>query len=141
MKFTRRSAASLLGVLPFVGGALQGGAANQSIGAGMAMQGTMAGASQLGGGKPLMPHWRAARLALNDPMVRELARAVAFAQHRRISGVDPDIEVYRSFSPMAKITFQRQRNVDREIEQIATEPLYESGGIIQQMIAKFMWGK
>lgn len=142
MNISRRSAASLIGALPFVGGALQG-----NMGQGAAINKAVGTASsQLGVGEgqkpvePRMPHWKAARLALKEPWIRDLARSVAFQQHRYISSIDPDIEVYRSFSPMAKITFQRQRNVEREIENIGTEPAYEAGSAIQRVISKFMWG-
>jgi hypothetical protein len=149
MNVTRRSAAALLGALPFAGRAIAGGALQkQSIGVG----GQLAGGSRawkfandaVGQEKvsgPLVPQWRAAQLALSDPDVRALARSVAFSQHRFIGLVDPDIEVYRSFSPMAKITFQRQRNVDREINGMCSAPEYERASLLEQIIGKFMWGR
>lgn len=73
---------------------------------------------------PRMPEWQAAKLALRNPELRELLVAAAQAQCRIVLSVDPDIEVYRSFSPMAKITFQRQRNVQRVLDEATQEPLW-----------------
>lgn len=87
-----------------------------------------------------MPEWRAARLAMADPDIRALLVAAAYAQHRVVTSVDPDIEVLRSFSPMAKITFQRQRNVQRMLDSATEEPVWSFASKAHEFIKKIMWG-
>lgn len=54
--------------------------------------------------------------ALRVPAVRAELTSLLFEEHRRVGFIDPDIANKRSFSLAAKITFQRQRNVERDIE-------------------------
>lgn len=62
-----------------------------------------------------------ARIALMNPAIRAEVESMLFKQERRVSFIDPDIACHRSFSLNAKIAFQRQRNVAREIDQMKSE--------------------
>jgi hypothetical protein len=61
--------------------------------------------------------------ALMDPQKRAELRSLMFERNRHVPSIDPDIACYRSFSLNAKVTFQRQRNVERGFQ----EDLGESG--------------
>lgn len=54
----------------------------------------------------------------SNPAFRQGYEALIYERERRVGAIDPDISCMRSFSLSAKITFQRQRNVQREIEQM-----------------------
>lgn len=151
---SRRSAAALIAGFPFAGKAVARELVGQTAPVGMgAISGgmsTAAAPSDYYAGQslksdvcrgPVMQEWEASRLALAHPQMRKLMLAAAYAKHRSIAIVDPDIEVYRSFSPMAKITFQRQRNVDREIEQITTEPQWNLLSQARDFVSNLMWGR
>jgi hypothetical protein len=150
---TRRTAASLLAGIPFAGKAAARDLLKQQGGA--ISGGSLAGYATASGGMqeanypqqatgpvgPLMQEWQAARVALGDAKTKRLLLDAAFTKHRQIAAVDPDIEVYRSFSPMAKITYQRQRNVDRELIAISTEPQWSILQPIQAFMQKLMWDR
>jgi hypothetical protein len=91
--------------------------------------------------RPIMPRWRAAQLAMKVPAMRAAAFDTAWRQNRRVYQVDPDLEVYRSFSPMAKITFQRQRNVERHIREISEPDHYEALQPFKDFLNKTIWGR
>lgn len=55
------------------------------------------------------------QLALRIPGVRAQIESLLYEQERRIGFIDPDIAVMRSFSLNAKIVYQRQRMVAREL--------------------------
>lgn len=55
------------------------------------------------------------RRALSNPVNREAARSLLFEQNRYIHRLDHDLASKRSFSLAAKITFQRQRVVERDL--------------------------
>jgi hypothetical protein len=149
---TRRMAAGLLGALPFARRTatevLRTGVVTTVQSAdrvGRTMGGGYPGEQQ--GGQvnrapvPLMPSHQAFRLALRTPHVRDAIMEAVWRDNRRVHAVDPDIEIYRSFSPMAKITFQRQRNVERELQE-RSEP--DSGDLLEPL-RKFLdwhiWGR
>jgi hypothetical protein len=146
---SRRSAAALLAGLPFAGKAVAREIVNHTSPAGIGAIAEAACPSYYYGSSlkqeacrgPVMQEWEASRLALAHPKMRALMMAAAYAKHRNIVSVDPDIEVYRSFSPMAKITFQRQRNVEREIEQITTEPQWNLLSQARDFVSNLMWGR
>ena len=149
---SRRSAAALLGSLPFVGRQLGGGGLSGGAGSNAATQMLKSHLTQPGYAQneitqgntppmgPLMPEWKAMRLAMLDPDIKAIMMDALWNQHREIHKIDPDIEVLRSFSPMAKIAFQRQRNVQRAIEQSTNEPLHEIFGKAREYIRKLVWG-
>lgn len=53
--------------------------------------------------------------ACKIPGLRKQIESLAFEGNRYVSRIDPDLAVLRSFSLNAKVTFQRQRNVAREM--------------------------
>ena len=90
--------------------------------------------------KLAMESWEAARIILRDPAEMARVRAATYRKYRVLNGldVDPDIAVMRSFSPMAKLTFQRQRIVEREIEKESMEPLWDAFVSIRDRMGKLM---
>lgn len=90
--------------------------------------------------EPKMPRWRAARAVLGDPAARAQAEAFFYERHRVVHFIDADIEIMRSWSPMAKIAFQRQRNVARELENMMREPSASFFEQLQSKINKLVWG-
>lgn len=146
MNVTRRSAASVIAGLPFIGGgaakaiggALAGNGPKQGYASGGAGQSSMPNGQMPQG--PKMQEWQACRLAMLDPDVKKLLIEAAYAQNRVVSSVDPDIEVLRSFSPMAKIAFQRQRNVAKALKDATEAPIWSWGQRGREYIQKLMWG-
>lgn len=112
----RRAFLSLLGVSPIAARSAATKAAADLAGV------SIAGMSGFDGG--VEPHSNAdatpaqARVALKIPHVLAEVRSALYEDYRRIHRIDPDIAVHRSFSLNAMITFQRQRNVERAIEQM-----------------------
>lgn len=90
--------------------------------------------------EPKMPRWQAARAVLGDPEARAQATAFFYERHRVVTYIDPDIEIMRSWSPMAKIAFQRQRNVEHELERMMGEPTDGLIDKLQSMISKMVRG-
>lgn len=90
--------------------------------------------------KPKMEQWQAMRLALLDPDIKALWEGYIYAQNRIVHEIDPDIAVMRSFSPMAKLTFQRQRNVSRSLQESTEPPVYDFMDKVQDYLHKLMWG-
>lgn len=62
--------------------------------------------------------------AFLDPKFRSAMEAAAFNNNRHVTYIEHDIASKRSFSLAAKITFQRQRNVERELSSYVAEPQY-----------------
>lgn len=54
--------------------------------------------------------------ALQVPALRAELESALYAARRGNSVLDPDLAVLRSYSMMAKLTFQRQRDVQAEID-------------------------
>lgn len=144
MNMTRRTAASVLAGLPFVGGSAAK-AIGGSLASGNMMPRTQTEAGQYNGkdagpSGPKMQEWQAMRLAMLDPDIKRMLIDAAYSQHRVITSVDPDIEVLRALSPMAKITFQRQRNVAKAIRDATEEPTWSWGQRAREYVQKLMWG-
>jgi hypothetical protein len=143
MNVTRRSAASLLAALPVVGGAAAKAIAGQMPPpnpSGAYLQGDKASQGTAAPIGPKMQEWQAMRLAMLDPDIKRMLTDAAYAQHRVVTSIDPDIEVLRSLSPMAKITFQRQRNVAKAIRESTEEPIWSWGQRAREYVQKLMWG-
>lgn len=62
--------------------------------------------------------------AFLDPKFKGAMEAAAFESNRHVSYIDHDIASKRSFSLAAKITFQRQRNVARELREYSEKRTY-----------------
>lgn len=52
------------------------------------------------------------RSALLNLRTKRMVEEILYEEERNISRIDPDLAVLRSFSLNAKVTFQRQRNVE-----------------------------
>lgn len=155
MKLSRRGFAGFAAALPFAGNAvsremaakqrdvaLQGWSPiGGNSGMGIA-EGALYGNAVNPAPTPKMEHWQAMRLALQDPDIRREIMAECYARHKIVNALDPDIANKRSWSDMAKITFQRQRNVERDIEQMTqVSTLGFAGKLLQNFIQKAMWGR
>lgn len=138
----RRSILGAIAGAPFVGRHIAGEIAkNHGRALGGIVESGSADASSPGA-RPMrqaMPRWKAAQAVLGDPQVLADLRSALFDQHRFISFIEPDIETMRSWSPMAKIAFQRQRNVEREVDSIINESKGIIGDIMEK-IHKMTWG-
>lgn len=90
---------------------------------------------------PKMGRCEALRIALADPDMKRLITSWAFKQNQRVTEIDPDIQCLRALSPMAKITFQRQRNVERYLGNLVDEDANQLGfgGVVGAFIKKLMW--
>lgn len=58
------------------------------------------------------------RLALMNKSVRQEIEANVYEQERFVGRLDPDLAALRSFSLNARIAFQRQRNVERRLQDM-----------------------
>lgn len=87
-----------------------------------------------------MKRWQAYAEVMRSPMLRDIARSAAWRRHRYVHAVDPDIEVYRSFSPMAKIAFQRQRNVEREMASFLEPDVDDEMEPVRSFVQTLVWG-
>jgi hypothetical protein len=148
---TRRSVASLIGAMPFVGPAIAKVSINppgaglssvQSIPqmAGVQMYDTCQGV-KVEPIKRLMTEQQAFQLLLKNKDVSDLYTTHLYKEYKNVESIDPDLNVYKSFSTMAKIAYQRQRNVKRRLASLIDE---EAGNYLPSKIAKFisklMWG-
>lgn len=87
---------------------------------------------------PLMPRWQAFKIAMGNKAAYDHYTSALYKSSREVTHIDPDLQVYKSFSPMAKITFQRQRNVERMIEGEFTD--HSSNWPLWDIINKLMYG-
>lgn len=130
----RRRLLSLLGMAPVAGPAM----ARQAM---EAMTAELAGVSVAGSGSDVMlpsgaretpvsgsgaifDQRKALRAVLQTPKLRAEYESMMYERRRHVGRLDFDIANKRSFSLAAKITFQRQRNVEREIAEDAAEVSY-----------------
>jgi len=95
---------------------------------------------------PLMERDNALKTIFGDAGALADIRAELFAEQRtQIPSIDPDLMVLRSLSPMAKITFQRQRNVDRAIADLQDNAPWDRPQryirAFNDRLNKLMWGK
>lgn len=86
-----------------------------------------------GGGNGAADPRDLARRAFANPQTLSDVRALLFEKHQIVSTIDHDIASKKSFSLAAKIAFQRQRNVERDIQEMM-QPWV--GGKIQDIIRK-----
>lgn len=59
---------------------------------------------------------KAMQWAWKIPAMRSELESLFYEGARRVSVIDPDIAVHRSFSMAAKVAYQRQRNVANQVE-------------------------
>lgn len=67
-----------------------------------------------GSSKPATP---ALQLAAQNPLTRHLLEEMVVNEVRTVHSIDPDIECLKSLSTAAKIYHQRQRNIQKRIDQ------------------------
>jgi hypothetical protein len=78
------------------------------------------------------------RKALADPKQRAAMASLLFEKHRSVGVIDPDIACYRSFSLNAKVAYQRQRNVERDLQEETAAQWYENMSTIRDKIFGFL---
>jgi hypothetical protein len=145
--FTRRGFSSLLGATPLAAVSLsQQGAVPYPRGYPATSPVSLYKETACEPNKPIMSHHEAVKLLFKDNDLLNLYTSQLYEIERRngIPHIEPDIDVYKSFSKNAKITFQRQRNVKRNTED-RMSPHYGEGsyGILTWMnekISKLVWG-
>ncbi len=83
------------------------------------------------------------KILLQNKEMRDEYTSTLYKQYKDINQIDPDLDVHKSFSRMAKITFQRQRMVQRTIESHSNELNYGNGitDKLQSFIHKLVWGE
>jgi hypothetical protein len=85
-----------------------------------------------------------ARLFRDNNTITEL-RSRLFAESRP-SAIDPDIMILKSLSPMAKLTYQRQREVEQKLKDLTNynpnipRQWSLAGAWLEECIGKMMWG-
>lgn len=133
----RRGFLRLMSAAPFAGKAVAEEAAARLSGVVASGAGNhLIGAELPQSGRSALPdmterHYRA---AYQIPGLREAAETILYReQMREVSFIDPDLAVLKSFSLQAKITFQRQRNVQRYIERQQNEAPWRR---VDQLIMK-----
>lgn len=143
----RRSILGLLSAAPFAGKAVAEQAVT-SIGSSVPPggYGLSSGVGQASpANNPLMEHQSAVRNILGDMRaMSEIRSELAEGELRGNPYIDPDIQIMKTWSPMAKITFQRQRNVDRAIAEMQDTRWDRPNRYIrafQSRMDKLMWGK
>lgn len=141
----RRSILGILGAAPFAGKAV----ADQAV-ASLGSQsppsyGLSSGAGQSAANNPLMDPKAALRKVFGDARaMAEIREELAESELRGNPYIDPDIQIMKSWSPMAKITFQRQRNINRAIAEMQDDRWDRPQRYIralQSRVDKMMWGK
>ena len=150
---TRRTLMGMIGAVPFVGKALgqqvmksvypPGLNALKTQGAGLAGMGYPKDTGQDKVNPQKMSPQNAWKILLQNKEMRDEYTSTLYRQYKEINQVDPDLDVYKSFSRMAKITFQRQRVVQRVVESHLNTLDYENGITtrIQNLIHKMVWGE
>ena len=142
MKLSRRMFASAAAALP-LGLSSRAPAAGMSLGSqglnvpSQAAFGNIAPVGHIQ--NPVVPSWQAHRLAMLDPDMRAAIQQMVAERHRSIHFIDADIAVMRSWSQMAKIAFQRQRNIATELAAMTTEST-DWFGKVHQFVVRIMYG-
>lgn len=89
--------------------------------------------------KMLMSRDAALMLMRNDPLVKELLMSEAM-ELSRPSTIDPDLFIKKSFSPMAKIAFQRQRDAQKMVDRWLDTNAKIRQGVLSTIMEKLMYG-
>ena len=122
---SRRSFLRVMGAAPLVAKTAAEEAAKSLAGIGLS-SGVQLNPAMSQAGIPVganYTHPSAANISqmLLDKAFRELVEEAAYQNNRHVSYIDHDLASKRSFSLAAKVTFQRQRNVAREVDGYARE--------------------
>lgn len=93
---------------------------------------------------PKMDRPSALRMVFGDAQAMAEIRSELMQQEMRsVTYIDPDIMHKKSWSPMAKVAFQRQRNVERAIADLENERWDVPQRFIKALgtrLDKLMWG-
>lgn len=141
----RRSVLGAIGIAPFAGKTIAGTAIGGQLGVKSA---SLAGSfgempAQDSPKAPLIDRTQAMRMVLADKEAIAEIRNELFEEHRIVHAIDPDIAIMKSWSDMAKITFQRQRNVERAMAELQEQRLDRPQQYIHTLtkqLNKLMWG-
>lgn len=114
-KATRRKFFGLIAAGPIAGRAAADHVAQDLAGISMRSGISSGGVSGGPSSDPTQEQWRR---ALGNFATRETVESILYEEQYDISRIDPDIAVLRSFSLSAKVTYQRQRNVRRRIDNL-----------------------
>lgn len=143
MKANRRRFLQVIGLAPVAGPLAAKAAADKTIAeaAGVGLSGLGAPFGFLGNpsyGEPQpspgLKHLDF-RVAMRIPAVRRQIEEAMYEQERVVLRIDPDLAALRSFSLNAKITFQRQRNVAREMDLLQNQYAWHR---IQNAVRRFV---
>lgn len=144
----RRSILGVIAGAPFAGKAIAETAVGGVLGIPPPSQGYVDSAGQCAANRisePLVERSAALRTVLADKQAMSEIRDEMFREHRVVLSIDPDIMAMRSWSPMAKVTFQRQRNVERAIEEAFGDNDWNKPSRYVRALAmrleKIMWGR
>lgn len=82
-------------------------------------------------------YWKA---AWQLPHLRKEIESLLYENNREVHSIDPDLAVKKSFSYMAKVTFQRQRNVEKDLQEdyFDETPWAKRRSLMKRLIEKFV---
>lgn len=118
----RRSMLKLLGSLPVVGPGLTRKISSEASAAGLAKLNTSGLQYESPVPDTQEPNFPQRQLAIQLPWVRQELEQLFLERNARVSSLDPDLAVLKSVSLSAKICYQRQRNVQRDIVKYTSSP-------------------
>lgn len=123
----RRTVLKAMGLVPRAARSASESVVKQQMGLGSAGALNAAyGATAQGISKNSMPRDIAA--ALLSPEKRAAIQSVLFEEHRAITALDFDLANSKALSLAAKITYQRQRNVERKLQEMSVEFWWDRTG-------------
>lgn len=154
MSVTRRLALSLFGAAPLAGPAAAnaiGDAVNQGFSVGAPTPNyphpDRLGSEVLNIPKAVAPHmsWENAVEHFKAHNLDDLRSHLCSLDYGTPPSIDPDIAIKKSWSPMFKVTVQRQRNIDRIIARLMDrendhELPYQITRFFTDTIHSLMWG-
>lgn len=77
---------------------------------------------------------------LRIPKLRGELESILYEDQRHVGYIDPDLAAKRSFSLAAKVTFQRQRNVERALQnQVYQDSPYQQVERWTERVLKWVW--
>lgn len=72
---------------------------------------------------PRVPFVEQARRFLRSKQNMDEFTSILYAENKIVSHLDPDLMYSKALSPAAKITYQRQRNVERAMREAQTDTI------------------
>lgn len=86
----------------------------------------------------IMDHDKAQKLA--KLFFKDQLREQAWINNRRVQSLDDDLIIKKSWSTMAKITFQRERNVEHDVMEFMKDQNNSFGNKFHAYLNKLMFG-